>query len=128
MAVKTLRATRSLEQVIVVWYLYRPGRPTAGRRTRSAVLDAAVWLASERGLDGLTLSQLAGHLGVSKPELLAQWASKEELLLASLRRPPAVDRPRAPAGVLVEPNRSLAACGSGSDLLIQARSGRSGVL
>jgi AcrR family transcriptional regulator len=50
------------------------------------VLDTAVGLATEAGLDGLSLSQLAHRLGVSKSGLFAHWRSKEELQLATIER------------------------------------------
>src|SRR4051812_46184465 len=53
------------------------GRLARGERTRTSVLDAAVQLASVEGLDGLSLSQLAQRLPVSKSALFAHWASKE---------------------------------------------------
>jgi AcrR family transcriptional regulator len=62
------------------------GRLARGERTRTAVLDAAVLLATERGLDGLSLAQLADRLGVSKSGLFAHWRSKEELQLATIER------------------------------------------
>jgi AcrR family transcriptional regulator len=60
------------------------GRLVRGERTRTAVLDAAVALATEEGLDGLSLSQLAERLSVSKSGLFAHWKSKEELQLAAI--------------------------------------------
>jgi AcrR family transcriptional regulator len=60
------------------------GRIARGDRTRTAVLDRAVRLATEAGLDGLTLGQLAEALGVSKSGLFAHWRSKEELQLATI--------------------------------------------
>jgi AcrR family transcriptional regulator len=60
------------------------GRLARGERTRVAVLDAAVALASEAGLDGLSLGQLADRLHVSKSGLFAHWSSKEELQLAAI--------------------------------------------
>ncbi|HEX5596951.1 MAG TPA: TetR/AcrR family transcriptional regulator [Micromonosporaceae bacterium] len=62
------------------------GRIARGDRTRAAVLDAAVALATEAGLDGLSLGQLANTLGVSKSGLFAHWRSKEELQLATIDR------------------------------------------
>lgn len=62
------------------------GRLLRGERTRIAVLDAAVALATEQGLDGLSLAQLAERLGVSKSGLFAHWRSKEELQLATVER------------------------------------------
>ena len=43
-------------------------------------------LATEQGLDGLSLAQLADRLGVSKSGLFAHWRSKEELQLATVDR------------------------------------------
>ncbi|MGR6322651.1 TetR/AcrR family transcriptional regulator [Micromonospora soli] len=62
------------------------GRVARGDRTRMAVLDAAVALATEAGLDGLSLGQLADRLGVSKSGLFAHWRSKEALQLATVDR------------------------------------------
>ena len=60
------------------------GRLVRGERTRTAVLDTAVVLATEAGLDGLSLGQLAVTMGVSKSGLFAHWRSKEELQLATI--------------------------------------------
>ncbi|WP_020522786.1 TetR/AcrR family transcriptional regulator [Catelliglobosispora koreensis] len=60
------------------------GRLARGERTRAAVLDVAVALASEVGLDGLTLGQLAERLDMTKSGLFAHWRSKEELQLAAI--------------------------------------------
>lgn len=62
------------------------GRLVRGARTRIAVLDTAVALTTEVGLDGLSLGQLAERLGVSKSGLFAHWRSKEELQLATVDR------------------------------------------
>ncbi|GIE74108.1 TetR family transcriptional regulator [Actinoplanes philippinensis] len=58
------------------------GRLVRGERTRSAVLEQALLLATVSGLDGLSLSQVADALGVSKSGLFAHWRSKEALQLA----------------------------------------------
>lgn len=62
------------------------GRLARGARTRAAVLDRAVAMATEAGLDGLSLAQLADALAVSKSGLFAHWRSKEELQLATIER------------------------------------------
>jgi AcrR family transcriptional regulator len=62
------------------------GRLVRGERTRTAVLDSAVALASDAGLDGLSLGQLAESLGVSKSGLFAHWRSKQDLQLATVER------------------------------------------
>lgn len=58
------------------------GRLARGERTRTAVLDRALLLATSDGLDGLSLGQLAETLGISKSGLFAHWRSKEALQLA----------------------------------------------
>ena len=82
------------------------GRLIRGERTRTAVLDRALPLATVAGLDGLSLSQVAEALAVSKSGLFAHWRSKEALQLAVIEhaRRQFVDqviRPalRAPRGV-----------------------------
>lgn len=75
------------------------GRLVRGERTRTTVLDTAVVLATEAGLDGLSLGQLADRLGVSKSGLFAHWRSKEQLQLATIEhaRQQWVDRVIGPA-------------------------------
>ncbi|MFG2037971.1 TetR/AcrR family transcriptional regulator [Dactylosporangium sp. NPDC048998] len=60
------------------------GRLARGERARTAALDAAIVLATESGLDGLSFNQLAERLGVSKSGLFAHWRTKEELQLAAI--------------------------------------------
>jgi AcrR family transcriptional regulator len=62
------------------------GRVARGERTRTAVLDTAVALVSQSGLDGLSLGQLAEALAVSKSGLFAHWRSKQDLQLATVER------------------------------------------
>jgi AcrR family transcriptional regulator len=59
-------------------------RTRAGERTRHSILDAAVDLASLRGLEGLTIGTLAEELQMSKSGLFAHFGSKEELQLATI--------------------------------------------
>jgi AcrR family transcriptional regulator len=56
----------------------------AGNRTRDAILDRAVDIASLEGLEGLTIGRLAVELGMSKSGLFGHFGSKEELQLAAL--------------------------------------------
>ena len=58
------------------------GRLIRGERTRTAVLDRALLLATSDGLDGLSLGRLSDTLGISKSGLFAHWRSKESLQLA----------------------------------------------
>jgi len=57
-----------------------------GERTRSAILDGALKLASELGIEGLTLGRLADELDLSKSGLFAHFASKERLQVQLLER------------------------------------------
>lgn len=58
------------------------GRLARGERTRQAVLDSAVALASVEGLEGMSLARLAQGLGVSKSGLFSHWPDKQRLQLA----------------------------------------------
>jgi AcrR family transcriptional regulator len=55
-----------------------------GSRTREAILDRAVDLASVEGLEGLTIGRLAADLRMSKSGLFAHFGSKQELQLATV--------------------------------------------
>jgi AcrR family transcriptional regulator len=55
-----------------------------GERTRAAILERAVDLASAEGLEGLTIGRLAAELGMSKSGLFAHFGSKQELQLATV--------------------------------------------
>ncbi len=57
---------------------------TKGDDTRSVVLGRALSLASEVGLEGLTIGKLADEVGMSKSGLFAHFASKENLQVAVL--------------------------------------------
>ena len=62
-----------------------PRRPRAdGERTRSAILHAAVSLATVDGLEGLSIGNLAAAIGMSKSGLYAHFGSKQELQLATV--------------------------------------------
>ncbi|XXX78902.1 TetR/AcrR family transcriptional regulator [Sorangium sp. So ce134] len=55
-----------------------------GEDTRRAILAEALSLASEVGLDGLSIGLLAERVGMSKSGLFAHFGSKEDLQLAVL--------------------------------------------
>jgi AcrR family transcriptional regulator len=57
---------------------------TKGERTRAAILDRAVDLASVEGLEGLTIGRLATDLGMSKSGLFRHFGSKQDLQLATV--------------------------------------------
>ena len=59
-------------------------RRARGERTRQAILEVAVDVASAEGLEGLTIGRLASALSMSKSGLFAHFGSKEELQLATV--------------------------------------------
>jgi AcrR family transcriptional regulator len=62
------------------------GRLARGGQTRTAVLEAAVALASVDGLEAMSLARLADAAGVSKSGLFAHWPDKEILQLAVIEQ------------------------------------------
>jgi len=81
-------------------------------RSRAAILDLAVQLASREGLEGLSIGELARKLEVPKSSVFALFGSKEELQLATLAaaRRILIDqvvRPAAPAAEGIERLRAL---------------------
>ena len=74
-----------------VLYTLRPcrksrskGRKAQGERTRKAILETAVHIASAEGLEGLTIGRLALELSMSKSGLFAHFGSKEDLQVATV--------------------------------------------
>jgi len=59
-------------------------RRAKGDRSRQAILEVAVHLASVEGLDGLTIGRLASETAMSKSGLFAHFGSKEDLQLATV--------------------------------------------
>ena len=60
------------------------GRKAQGERTRHAILETAVHIASAEGLEGLTIGRLAAALSMSKSGLFAHFGSKEDLQVATV--------------------------------------------
>src|ERR1700719_3081899 len=58
------------------------GRRPRGIKTRGAILQRAVNIASLEGLEGLTIGKLATSLKISKSGLFAHFGSKEDLQCA----------------------------------------------
>jgi AcrR family transcriptional regulator len=69
------------------------GRRARGMRSRSAILERSVQMASKDGLEGLTLGALATELELNKSSVFALFGSKQELQLATLA---------AARGILIE--------------------------
>jgi AcrR family transcriptional regulator len=59
-------------------------RPSKGQVSRTAILLAAANLATTKGLEGLSIGDLATEVGMSKSGLYAHFKSKEELELATI--------------------------------------------
>lgn len=59
-------------------------RLAQGERSRQTILEVAVHLASEEGLEGLTIGRLATEANMSKSGLFALFGSKQDLQLATI--------------------------------------------
>jgi AcrR family transcriptional regulator len=67
----------------------RPGRPRS-ERAEQAIIEAALALFAESGVEGLCIEQVAARAGVGKATIYRRWPGKEDLLLdalASLKTP-----------------------------------------
>jgi AcrR family transcriptional regulator len=67
----------------------RPGRPRS-EKAEQAILDATLKALTERGVEGVSLEDIAVRAGVGKATLYRRWSGKEDLLIAafaSLKRP-----------------------------------------
>ena len=56
-----------------------------GQQTRAAILDAALGLASQMGLEGLSIGALAEVAGMSKSGVFAHFGSRDELQISVVR-------------------------------------------
>jgi AcrR family transcriptional regulator len=63
----------------------RGGAAQKGQQTRSAILDAALGLASHMGLEGLSIGALAEVTRMSKSGVFAHFGSREELQISVIR-------------------------------------------
>jgi AcrR family transcriptional regulator len=61
----------------------RRGRPRS-EKARRAILDAAIELLLEQGLEAVTMDEVADRAGVSKATIYRWWPSKETLALDAL--------------------------------------------
>jgi AcrR family transcriptional regulator len=61
----------------------KPGRPRS-EQAEQAIIDAALELFGERGVEGVCVEAVAARAGVGKATIYRRWPSKEELLLAAL--------------------------------------------
>jgi AcrR family transcriptional regulator len=82
-----------------------------GERSRKTILRAAANLATIDGLEGISIGNLASHIGMSKSGLYAHFKSKEELQLATVETAQEIFREDvvAPAAALADPIEQLKA-------------------
>ncbi len=55
------------------------------RKSKAAVLDAAVTLLAESGLSGVSVDEVARRSGVAKTTIYRHWPSREALMLSAVR-------------------------------------------
>jgi AcrR family transcriptional regulator len=66
--------------------LRRPSRPLQkGLQTRATIIEAALALAANKGLEGLSIGLLAEVTGMSKSGVFAHFGSREELQISVVR-------------------------------------------
>src|SRR5579859_470101 len=61
----------------------KPGRPRS-EQAENAIIDAALELFAERGVEGVCVEAVAARAGVGKATIYRRWSSKEDLLMAAL--------------------------------------------
>ncbi|WP_334135613.1 TetR/AcrR family transcriptional regulator [Tepidimonas sp.] len=59
--------------------------PHKGQQTKAAIVDAALSLASQVGLEGLSIGAIAEMMGMSKSGVFAHFGSREELQISVVR-------------------------------------------
>ena len=74
-----------------------------GEQTRALILNEALALASQLGLEGLSIGSLAGRLEMSKSGLFAHFGSKEDLQLQTLKQAQALFFEQVLSPALKEP-------------------------
>lgn len=62
-----------------------PRTPGKGQQTRAMILDAALGLAAQVGLEGLSIGAIAELTGMSKSGVFAHFGSREELQISVIR-------------------------------------------
>ena len=62
-----------------------PTVSSKGQHTRAVILDAALALATQVGLEGLSIGALADSTGMSKSGVFAHFGSREELQISVIR-------------------------------------------
>lgn len=70
--------------------LGKESHPSKGQASRATILLTAAKLATTKGLDGLSIGDLAAEVGMSKSGLYAHFKSKEEMELATIETAAAI--------------------------------------
>lgn len=86
-------------------------RSRAAEATRARVLDAAKKLFMRRGIDGVTIAEIAGKAGVAPPTIYALYKSKEGILRTLMRDAlfgPRFQQARAQLDGVTDPVRLIA--------------------
>ncbi len=89
----------------------RPGRPRSEQAER-AIIDAALCVFAEHGVEGLCIEKVAAKAGVGKATIYRRWPGKEDLLLdalAALKAPLPEPRGESVRGDLVDLMETMAA-------------------
>ena len=81
-----------------------------GHATRENILDAALKIASQAGLEGLTIGSLARDVGMSKSGLFAHFNSKDNLQLMVLQRAADVFTNQVIRAAITEPRGEPRVC------------------
>lgn len=77
-----MQEARPLDKIVRTFYYFRMAK---GKETKIAILDTALDIASELGLEGVTIGILAKATKMSKSGLFAHFQSKENLQVAILK-------------------------------------------
>lgn len=83
-----------------------PDLPPEGVRTRQEVLRAVIALIGERGVDGMTMRQVAQATGMSTGTINYHFTNKRSLILAALDAAPSSLAPSSPAPSSSAPSSS----------------------
>jgi AcrR family transcriptional regulator len=62
-----------------------PPRVSKGELTRATIVDMALSIAAQEGLEGITIGAIADRLGMSKSGVFSHFGSREDLQIATLR-------------------------------------------
>ena len=76
----------------------KPGRIGIGVLRREQIVDAAVAVIAEQGLQNLSLSEIEKKVGMSRGQLTYYFRAKEEILLAVFDRLVRLMHEQQPAG------------------------------